>query len=129
MTLVSASAALVLLGAGACGTDSPAVCDSLDQVQNSIDHVKDTNVSENGLTQLKTNLQALQTELQRLKTDAKSQFTAQLTAVQTAADQLKASVASAKTTPSAATLGNVRTAVAGLGTSLQQLGDSMAGTC
>ncbi|GAB1642188.1 hypothetical protein KRMM14A1259_26110 [Krasilnikovia sp. MM14-A1259] len=130
MTWISIGAVIVMLGAGACGTESSsAVCDSLAQVQQTADQIKNANVSENGLSQLKTDLQALQTSLQRLKTDAKTQFSTQLSTVQTAADQFKASIASAKTTPSAATFGNVRTATAGLAASLQQLGASMSGTC
>jgi hypothetical protein len=126
----SAAALLVVLALAGCADDNqPAVCDSLDSVRNSADHVRDANVSENGLTQVRANLDQLKLDLQKLGTEAKTQFEPQVTAVKTAADQLSTSVSAAKSDPTAATLAVVSDAIDSLNSAVNNLGDAMADTC
>jgi len=127
-TWIAIAAALAVL-AGGCSTDQAPVCDSLAAVQTSIDHVRDANVSENGLSQLKTDLSQLKSELLSLRTDGQQQFPGQIEAVRAAADQLSASIATARATPDVATLASVRTSMSGLQNSVGQLADAMSGTC
>jgi len=120
---------VVLALAGCADDDQPAVCDSLDAVRTSAEHVNDANVSENGLSQVRTSLDQLKLDLQQLGTDAKTQFEAQVTAAKAAADQLSASVSAAKADPTTTTLAVVRDAMTGLGTAVNNLGTAMADTC
>jgi hypothetical protein len=120
-TWITAAAAIGLLVTGGCGTDDPAVCDSLAAVQTSIDHVRNANVSENGLAQLQTDLTQLRADLIQLRTDAHSQFPAQIEGLRTAVNQFAGSVAAARATPDATTLAAVRT--------VRDLADAMSATC
>jgi hypothetical protein len=126
---IMAATAVGVLGAGACSTDQPEVCDSLAAVQTSIDHVRETNVSENGLAHLRTVLDQLKTNLNWLQSEAAAQFDAQVRTVQAAVDELSTSAATARTTPNAANLAAVRSSLLALGESVQALGDAVASTC
>jgi hypothetical protein len=129
-SILSAVALLVVLALAGCGSgDQPAVCDSLDAVRASADDVKDANVSENGMSQVRASLTALQQNLQQLGTEARTQFESQIAAVRAAADQLSTSVSAAKADPTTATLDVVRDAMTSLGAAVDSLGDAMADTC
>src|SRR3954463_13109694 len=110
--LVSAAVLGALPGAG-CASDSPqaVVCDSLTAVQNSAQHVRQTNVAENGLSQLRTNLTQLRTDVEQLVTDAKGQWSAQAGQINQNLELLKASVVAAQATPSSTNIGAVRSAL------------------
>jgi Tfp pilus assembly protein PilE len=118
-----------VFGGAACSSDQPAVCDSLAAVQNTADHIRDTTISENGVTQLQADLRRLASELQNLYSDAQAQFPTELNAVRTAANQFSTTVAAAHAAPSAANLSAVRTSRTLVQQSLQNLGGAMSGTC
>jgi hypothetical protein len=128
---VTAATAITALlgGCGAGGGDRPAVCDSLSAVQASVDDLRNANVSENGLSQLRSDLGQLKVNLDQLSQDARAQLQPQIDGVRAAAGQLSSSVTAAKSDPSAATFAGVRTAVAGVADSVQGLGAAMSGTC
>jgi hypothetical protein len=128
---IAATAMLgTLAAASACGTeDKPAVCDSVAAVQSSVDHVQDANVSENGLTQLRTDLDQLKRDLQQLTADAQAQFATQAAAVKASAQVFTGSLTTARSAPDAANLSAVRTAITGLQSSVQQLSESVKSTC
>jgi hypothetical protein len=118
-----------VLGVGGCGSDQPPVCDAADAVRTSVDHVRDTNVAENGLAQLQTNLTQLGAALDQMAADAQAQFATQREAVKSSAAQLSASVDAARADPNATTLSAVRSAASNLQLSFQQLSDAVADTC
>ena len=120
------AAALVL---GGCGTDQPPVCDSLVAVQTTMHQVRNANVAENGLAPLQANLRQLKADVGVLLTEASTQFGPEADMVRTAADQVSTSVAAARQSPDVAHLGEVRTTLGALRSSLQVLGDAMSGTC
>ena len=127
---IACATTVALLGAGACTEqEQPPVCQSLDAVRTTADHVRDANVSENGLTQLKTDLRELQANLQQLYADAQTEFAIEITAVRTAATNLRTSVDAARATPGAGTFAAVRTSVGGLQASLEQFRTATADTC
>ncbi|MEV4701749.1 hypothetical protein [Actinoplanes sp. NPDC049316] len=128
-TFTAAVTVAAALGAGGCGTDQPPVCDSLAAVRTTMEQVRNVNVAENGLGALKTQLQQLRTDVRRLLDDTSAQFASQAQAVRTAAEQVSASVATARETPDAAHLGAVRTSLSTLQGSVRTLGDAMSGTC
>jgi hypothetical protein len=127
--VIAGAAVFAALGTGACSTDQPAVCDSFAAVQNSIDQIRNANVTENGLTQLRTDLTQLRTNMQQLLADAQAQFASEAQAVQAAATQFSASVATARADPNAANLSAVRPPLNALQSSVQTLGVAMSGTC
>jgi hypothetical protein len=117
---------------GACGGgggDQPAVCDSLQAVEVSVDNISKTNVSENGLSQLRTDLKTLKENLDQLLDDARAQFQPQVDAVRAAVDELSSSVDAATADRNATTFESVRTAVRGLGDALKDLATAVSETC
>jgi len=128
-TAIIAAVAPGVLPAAGCGQDTPAVCDSLTAVQNSAQHVRDTNVAENGLSQLRTNLTQLRSDLQQLMADAKGQWSEQVSEISSRLDILRASVLAPQATPSDTNIGAVRSAFNTLQQSVRDLGDAMRGTC
>ena len=126
---IAALTAVATLGIGGCSSDQPPMCDSLASVQTTMSQIRNTNVAENGLQQLKTYLQQLKTDVRQLLTDAGAQFAPEVEGVRTAADRVETSVATARETPDAAHLSEVRTTLGALRSSLDSLGDAMSGTC
>jgi hypothetical protein len=137
--LLSLTAAGVVFAAGGCSSDEPAeaapaaatlpVCDAAADVRLTVEHIRQVNVSENGLGALRPYLQQLDSQLQVLKSEAQAQFGAQADQLRTAVDQLRASIGTARGNPDAAALNSVRTAVAGVRTTAQSLGDSAGANC
>jgi len=127
VTLLAAVGALT--AACSSGTEQPAVCDSLTSVQKSIDEAKKANVSENGLSQIKTDLQQLKANLQQLYSDAQAQFAPQVQTVKTAVDNFASTIAIARADPSAVNLSTVRSAFTTVQGDVKNLGDAVADTC
>ena len=125
------AAVLGVLPVAGCASDSPqaVVCDSLTAVQNSAHHVRETNVAENGLSQLRTNLVQLRTDVRQLIADAKSQWAPQAQAIQSSLDEVGSTVNAAKAAPSTTAFDAVRQALAALDSSVKALGDAMRGAC
>ena len=120
---------LATLAIGGCSADEPPGCASLEAVQTTMRQIRNANVAENGLTQLRADLQQLRRELQQLRTDAEAQFGPQVAAVKTAADQFSTSVAAAREAPDVAHLSTVRTSLGALQTSVEGLRAAMSGSC
>lgn len=129
MAAILAAASLLALPLAGCDSSQPAVCDSLTAVQNSAEHVRQTNVAENGLAQLRTNLSQLRTDVQRLSTDAKGQWSSQAAQITQNLDLLRASVLAAQATPSSTNIGAVRSALNTLEASVRDLADAMRDSC
>jgi hypothetical protein len=128
-TWITIAAAVAAVTVSACGAEKPSVCDSLAAVETSLDHVRNANVSENGLSQLTADLNYLRADLIQLRTDAQAQFPTEIDAVRTAVNQVSASIAAARATPDAGTIGAVRPAVSAVQDSVRHLADAMSGTC
>jgi uncharacterized membrane protein YccC len=126
---IAAVTAVAALGLGGCGTDQPPVCDSLVAVQTTMHQIRAANVAENGLAPLQSLLQQLKADVAQLLTEASAQFAPQVEGVKAAAEQVSASVATARETPDVAQLSEVRTTLGALRSSLASLGDAMSGTC
>ncbi|BCJ45774.1 hypothetical protein GCM10010168_58060 [Actinoplanes ianthinogenes] len=128
--------ALLVLGMAGCSSSSasspaaaPAVCDSWEAVQVTVDHIKNVNVSENGLTALRPYLTQLQQELNQLYLDAKAQFAPQAEALKAATDRVRTDLQAAQASPDRTTLAAVRSSVAELRSSADGLHTAMASTC
>ncbi|MFI1996387.1 hypothetical protein [Actinoplanes sp. NPDC020271] len=123
---------LVLLLSGcssAAEAARPPVCDSWDAVQNTVDHIRDVNVSASGLSALRPYLTQLKTELNQLYVDAKAQFGTEADALRVAADQLGTSLRVAKDNPDVTNLAAVRASVGDVRTSANTLHNAMLSTC
>jgi hypothetical protein len=129
MTIVTVVAATAFLGGCAGEEQRPAVCDSYDAVQASADDLRNANISENGLSQVRTDLQELRRNLEVLLDDARELYATQVDTVQLAAEQLATTVAAARAEPGPMTLSAVGDAAAWLRETVNRLGTAMADTC
>ncbi|GGN77210.1 hypothetical protein GCM10010112_50110 [Actinoplanes lobatus] len=117
-------------GGGATGASAePAVCESFAAVQNTVTHIKDANVSENGLTALRPYVSELIEQLTQLAADAKAQFGQQADQLRASVDVLSTSVDTARDNPDLTNLGAVRQAVDGVRDTARALADSLKNTC
>ena len=130
--LVLTAATFVMLSASlvACGDDTPAVCGSAEQLQSSVDELKDIDVTEtNGLDEFKSQVETIDGDLDQLTNDAKSEFSSQVDAVTTTFVALEASVQAAMADPSADTLAAAVTALSAFSTDVQALISDVESTC
>ena len=127
---IAATALLLALSLTACGEDTPPVCSSVDNLKASVADVKKVDVSSSGaLAELQSGLKTVTSDFAKVKTDAKSEFSSQLDAVETSLATLKASVQAATTGPSGATLTAAGSALRTFGTNVQTLITDVESTC
>lgn len=132
MRLAPALAAALLVGTAlvGCSDDKPAICDSVDNLNSSIEDVKNVDVtSSSAVSDLESGLATVKTDLNTVKTDAKSQYATQVDAVDSAFTTLTTSVDAAKANPSSATLAAVAAAVEPFTTAVKKLSDDVKSTC
>ncbi|GAA0468747.1 hypothetical protein Ade02nite_79740 [Paractinoplanes deccanensis] len=122
----------LLAGCGddaASAADTPPVCDSADAVRVTVEHIRNTNVSENGLSQLRPLFTQLRDDIAQLVTDAQAQFGAQADALRTAAENFGAALQGAEADPGAASFTAVRATAGALRGTAQDLAAALTGTC
>ena len=129
--LAPAVVLLVIIGGTVtgCSSDQPAVCDDLDSVQRSVDHLKDVQISESGLTAMGTELRQLQQDLQQLSKDAQAEFGDEVDKVQSSVNTVRSSVTDARATPTISTLSAVGASIRSVQTNFNTLVDALADTC
>jgi hypothetical protein len=133
LPVVLAAAALVG-GTAACTSSSsssskPAVCTSVDQLKSSMTKLTQLDLGAGALDTLRTDLAAVKKNLQTVSTDAKSQYSADVSQIRAAAAALQTQANAAKSNPGVATLGALATAVKSLSSSVTKLADDVASTC
>ncbi|WP_328467702.1 hypothetical protein OHA21_49740 [Actinoplanes sp. NBC_00393] len=128
--------AAVLLAAGGCTATttandggSEALCDAFAEVQNTVNQIKNANVSENGLTAIRPYAAELLNQLNQLVLEAKSQFAPQADQLKSSVDELKTVAETARTDPNATNLSAVRVSIQSVRESAENLRDAMSGAC
>ncbi len=121
------AAAVVVASCSSSGSTS-AVCDQADQVRVTVQHLKDIQLSENGMVALTSGLTQLRDQINQLKSVAADQYGPEITGVQTAIDDLATKAQAARNDPTAASLSAVGTSVAAAQTAMQSLASSV-GNC
>jgi hypothetical protein len=132
MRLAGVATVTLLLGATlvGCSDDKPAVCSSVDNLKTSVDDVTNIDVTSSGAaSDLESGITTVKSDLADVKTDAKSQFSSQLDAVDSALATLTTRVDAAKADPSASTLAAVGAAVAPFKSAVQTLISDVQSTC
>jgi len=132
MNFAAALAATLLVGSVlvGCSDDKPAVCDSVDNLNTSVEDVKSIDVTSPGaVSDLESGLTAIKSDLATVKTDAKSQYATQVNAVDSAFTTLTTSVDAAKADPTQATLAAAAAAAKAFTTAVQTLSDDVKSTC
>jgi len=129
LTVVSFLLGATLVACGG-GNDKAAVCDSVDTLKGSISDLKDIDITSSGaVSSLETGLATVKTDFDALKTDAKSEFSPQIQAVDSAYTVLQSSAEAAKSDPSAASIAAVAAAAATFASNVQTLVQDVQATC
>jgi hypothetical protein len=132
MRLTVAGTVLFLVGVAlvGCSEDKPAVCSSVDNLEASVDDVKDIDVTASGaVDELKDGLAAIKSDLAEVKSEAKTEFSPQIDTVESSFGALTTSIDAAIADPTAATLAAVGTAVSPFTTAVQTLVSDIQSTC
>jgi len=129
--IVTAVVALALATTlAACGEDEPAVCSSVDTLRDSVEDLKNIDVTSSGaLSELESGLTTIQGDLADVKSDAESEFASQIDAVETGFSAVRTSIEAAKSDPSAATLAAAGTALSSFASTVGTFIDDVRSTC
>ena len=122
------------LAAGGGGGDEqspePALCGSVNDLGDAVGTVSDIDFSQSGaLDQLKEGMVTVREDLADVRTQAKKQFSGQMTATQTTYDALAKSVKTATSDPSSASLKAVDQALSNFNDEAQTLVSDVQTTC
>lgn len=121
---------LVLLLGGVTGCSSqPAVCDDVDALRQSVDDLRNTSVTDDGLDAVTSRLQDLRAALRQLSDDASNEYAPEIAGVRSSASSLGSALEQAASSPSAESLSRIRTDVEALTTAVEDLGTAVADTC
>ena len=126
------AAALVLMAAAltSCGSDDPAVCGSANDLKASIEDLPPADItSSDALTELKSGLETVKSDFDTVKADAKTEFSSELGAVDSAYTALTTAVGDAQADPNAATLTAAGSALATFVSDVQALVSAVESTC
>lgn len=93
------------------GSSNAAVCKDVANLKASLQNLESIEVMANGLSAISDELTKIQQQLQTLKTDAKSQFSTQITDLSDALSGMKSSLNAAKANPSGGTLTTLASSV------------------
>jgi hypothetical protein len=121
-------------GAGiACSSSSapskPPLCSSLDALKASVHKLSDVDISANGLSELRTDLQTVSADADAVVRDAKNQYAPDAARIKDDVSALKSAAAAAQANPSAASLSAVGGAVKTISSDVKTLADSAASAC
>lgn len=125
--IIPVFAALLLVGA-ACGDDEASpVCEAREQLESSVEQLRDIDVLDDGLEALRTDLDAVSDDLATFRTEAGDELEPQIDAVRGSIDQIRSTLDSGGTLAEVAP--SIATGVADLVTSWNQLAEAARGLC
>jgi hypothetical protein len=126
--VVAAFVAPALVALAGCSSGPPSYCSNRDNLQNSVNGLKNLNVSS-GVSGLKSQLDKIQTDATNVVNSAKSDFPTQTSAITTSVDALKSSVSALTTSPSASQIATVTKDAGNVVTSVKNFIDASNSKC
>lgn len=128
---IFAAAAACVAGAllTGCSSGKPAVCTDVANLKASVQSIKDTDIKANGLSAISDELTKIKQQLQTLKTDAKQQYSTEISALSGALHTLNSDVDAAKADPTTTTLTTVASSAGAVVTAGNNLSSAVSGTC
>jgi hypothetical protein len=111
------------------GSSNSAVCKDVANLKASLEKLGSTEVMANGLSAISDEFTKIQHQLQTLKTDAKGQYSNQITDLSNAMSGLKSSLDAAKANTTAGTLATVASSVGSVVTAGNNLIMAVSDTC
>lgn len=132
MTRSRCAVVLLVLGLSsglASCSDDPEVCDDVDALAASLDNLRELQIGENALSSAQSELSGMKTEVAQLRDDAGEEYATEIDAVTSEVEALATGVQSAMETPTPAALQAVADGLRAVGTAVDDLVDTVQGTC
>jgi hypothetical protein len=114
---------------GSAGASKAAICTTASNLKASVQDLKNVDVKANGLSAVSAQFTKIKQEFQTFKTDAKGQYSTQVSAMQDALNHLSTSLDAAKANTNAGTLGTVAVYVKLVVTTGNDLVTAVTSTC
>ena len=113
-----------------CSGDPPAVCQSLDGLEDSIAQVRDIDLSsDDDLSQLTAGLEDVRSDWEQVRSDAGSEFADQIDAVTSSYDSLRSTVEAVQADPSGTTVAEAAAAVSAFSAAVETFVEDVNLTC
>jgi hypothetical protein len=128
MAVAAAGAAIGGSALVACSS-TPAVCSDLAAVQTTLHQLTNLQLGQDTLHDLQSHLQKLDKQVRTLASDASNQYSPEISAVRSSLHKVQSAATSAVSSPSAASVSQLRTDVHGLTSSIKQLSSAASNTC
>ncbi|HEY3186441.1 MAG TPA: hypothetical protein VGJ70_03130 [Solirubrobacteraceae bacterium] len=129
IAVIAVAAASIGATAGCGGSDKPGYCDDRDNLEQSVNGLKDINLSEDGVKSVQTQVQKIETDARAFTQSAKSEFQPQSTALKSSLSALGTAVGEAVSSPSAQSLATVADDISKVGTAFNDLADATSQKC
>ena len=125
---VLAIAALVAAGCG--GDDKPAYCENVADLQESVDDVKNVQLTDSGaLSTLQTDLPQIRSDANAVVSSAKEDFPSQTSALKSSVSKLSTTIDQLPSSPTVQQLAPLAQQVAGVVTAAQDLSSATNSAC
>jgi uncharacterized phage infection (PIP) family protein YhgE len=125
--LIPVLAALLLVGAACSDDDVSPACEAREQLQSSVEELRNVDVLDDGLDTLRADLDTVSDDLATLRTEAGDELAPQIDAVRASIDELRSTVDSGGSPADIAT--SISTGVSDLVTNWNALADAASGLC
>lgn len=128
--LLPAAALLVGATLAGCGDDQPAVCTSIDELQNSIKGLADLELTgTTNVAGLEDQIDLVKQDYQQLKDDAKAEYDDQIGAIDADLQTLATNAKAVEDSPSATTIGALKTSRDAVVAGIDALAGDVKSTC
>ena len=128
--LLPATALLVGAALAGCGDDQPAVCTSIDELQNSIKGLADLELTgTTNVAGLEDQIALVKQDFNELKDDASDEYGDQVGAISADLETLETNAAAVEDSPSATTIGALKTSRDAVVAGIDALASDVKSTC
>jgi hypothetical protein len=114
---------------GCTSNSKPAMCSDIDGLQKSVQSLGDVQLGTGAVAEVRDKLTTISTQFDTFKADAKSEFSDDISKVQSAIDKLSTSLTAAKENPSGASLAAAGTAAKGVADATASLATAVRDAC
>lgn len=125
--IIPVFAALLLVGAACSDDEASPVCEARDQLESSVEQLRDIDVLDDGLDALRADLDAVGDDLAAFRAEAGDELEPQIDAVRGSIDQITSTVDAGGAPAEIAT--SIGTGLTDLATSWNELSDEARGLC
>jgi len=113
----------------ACSDDKPPICSSVDALKSSVQNLRDVQVQQGAVSEIKSDAAEVKSDFDTLKSEAKGQYSTEIAALNNALVATSNSANKAAAAPSGSALLGLTASVKSLGTATSALTSAVKNTC